>query len=1571
MSARTQKMEQYLDELAQIVDGDRDAIARHADFLADDDEARDLRHEASGVVAKIASSGADYVAPSDLESKLLAALDARGTKSTSDAEASFGTSRKTDPGFSLDPVGAAVVGASKRADAHASTEALPLVVPPTMSGEMPVVPATRTGLPSMTEAEITALSLAAEASAKAAERAARASEQPVKASEEPARASETVVSDNVVSLDAARAQKSSASSESASSNTSSASSTNSGSGSKMGRVIMLFGGFTAIAAAAAAAVVTIGGSGSLGSLVGSGLLGSAGTGTGTGGETQVVASAEATTARVIEIVRAAGGDPGTGVDVRAAGGTFAQASPDGSVPAGGTIRTDSRTRVRLALSDGSELTLNHGTELSLDAEVPRRFRLASGEVLADIEHLEAGPNASFTTPTGQVEVVGTKFDLAATDELASVRVTRGKVRVSNAGGTVEVDQGEEGVLRASGAPVVSPAIDLARAVAWADLGGDSATAGIVPIEEEAAIPGIGSLRARRPGEREDRERPLAVSSANVRIRISGNIARTEIEQTFQNDGAAELEGIYRFPLPADARIARLALDVNGELEEGAFVSRNRARRIWTGVIRNATPVASRRPTEDFIWVPGPWRDPALLEWQRGGNFELRIYPIPAQGSRRVVLAYTQVVRPQGSERRYVYPLPVSRDGSTRIGELNVDVRINGAQAVRSTGYAVTQNQDTTATTLTYQAHDFVPNGDLVIDYALPGSESEVTYWSYQGQAAAAPPEHSRDRDREVVDAQREVAADQRGYVTFALRPRLPARTEGRTNDYVIVVDSSQSMVGERFTRASRLVTGMLAEMDRRDRFTVLACDYECRSLEGGAAVTNNSGAARFRAPTSDEVRTASEWLGHVEPAGASDLGQTLRLAARVANSGTRDATRDVHVIYVGDGVASVGHRAAGALAEEAELVANREHVSITTVGIGGDADTVALSAIARAGGGHYVPFVPGERTSGTALAVLETTYGVSLEDATFELPHGLSDIAPTELPTIRAGEEVIVSARLDQASVTGDVIVRGTVGGQPFEQRYPVNVQPSTAAGNLFVPAQWASSTIERLELEGRGEDEARIVALSKAYSVMSRHTSLLVLESESMFRAFGIDREEQQQAAWTGEEAAEGVAAAGELGVMGEESLLQGALAAGTLGHGAGLGGLAGSGEGGGGSGSGYGIGGGSGRAGGMRGRSSRVGGASDGDMAELDDRADRAASEPAPEAEASRERRQQQAARRPAETATAAPSPATGSTAMPSRSPTVPRGPGQWMRQVWVRVGDVSSSNEITFREQETARVAEQQLAAMPDSRDRHRVAVRALARAGNVSRALEVADAWIARDRMDPEALAARADLLARSGHRDEALRVLTGIVDLRPDDALLQERLANAFDRAGQSERSCAHRVAMAEIDTTNADRVGSALRCERATGRSSMADVLLRSVRTDTVRTRAERVASQPATALPTRGDLLLDASWAGGDDVDLTLIAPDGSRISWMGGRTNVVANAPMGSGSETLGLRSATAGNYLIEVSRTGTDRRPVTGTIRVRVLDATETIRFTLRGEREIVGRAVVRREQRMETVSGGGGW
>src|SRR5262249_46829569 len=155
-------------------------------------------------------------------------------------------------------------------------------------------------------------------------------------------------------------------------------------------------------------------------------------------------------------------------------------------------------------------------------------------------------------------------------------------------------------------------------------------------------------------------------------------------------------------------------------------------------------------------------------------------------------------------------------------------------------------------------------------------------------------------------------------------------------------------------------------------------------------------------------------------------------------------------------------------------------------------------------------------------------------DATVELPAGLSEVAAaggspgnkttiTTLPTLRAGNEVLIAARL-AGNVAGEVVLRGRVAGEKFEQRYPLKLAVSTAAGNGFVPRLWSTLAIEQLERQGRGDDRARIVALSQGYGVMSRETSLLVLESQAMFDAFGVDRS-QPTAKWTGEEEIDEVA--------------------------------------------------------------------------------------------------------------------------------------------------------------------------------------------------------------------------------------------------------------------------------------------------------------------------------------------------------------------------------------------------------------------------------------------------------------
>jgi hypothetical protein len=1199
----------------------------------------------------------------------------------------------------------------------------------------------------------------------------------------------------------------------------------------------------------------------------------------------------------LAVVSRASADRTGGIDVRAPGGrAFAPLSEGAAIAPGSELRTDARTRVRLDLADGTRLVLDRNTTLRLDTVGPRVASLLTGALVADVAHLESAPSAKIALPTGAVTVLGTRFLLTASDERSTVRVTRGNVRVEGQSGTAaEVKTGMEGVLARNAAPLVSPAIDLASSVSWSELGSRNAQP-----EADVPVQGLGELRARRPGQTDERDHAVSLVAHRVKVRIVGNLARTEIEEVFRNETGNELEGIYRFPLPPEAQIERLALDVNGVMEQGAFVDKQRAAAIWRGVLRNAVrPMQQRVESEDLVWVPGPWRDPALLEWQRGGRFELRIFPIPARGQRRVSIAYTQTIAPSaGGARRYVYPLAHDANGSTRVEQFDVDVQVMGHDTnvgVRPRGYALTANVDAPAepgrARLSFSQGAFVPAGDLVVEYAMPDRDAVATAWAFKPSATQPIAPTSAAGVANPVNPQANVAAvhpttpaenASASYVALALRPQLPRWSESRPRDYAIVVDTSRSMVGERITRASRLARAMVAEMDPRDRVTVLACDVTCRTMTGGMQFAG--------APA---VRAVETFLQSEQPQGATDVVAQVRAAARALPG---DNARDQRIVYIGDGAASAGYRSPDRVAREVSEAMPSPRATITTVAIGADADSTLLSAIARAGGGVATPYVPGESVSTAALSVLEATYGVTLRDPSLVLPEGLTEIAPSRIATVRAGSEVIVVARMRGERVQGDAVLRGTVGGEPFETRIPIDVRESTDRGNAFVPRLYAAHRIAELEANGGPAARGEIVQLSQRFRVASRHTSLLVLEGERMYRAFGVERNIAPETDWTGEDAsvatntrpttAPSQRDQGALGALGghlanldpdhnRQAAAQAATAsttsagvgresnngpvgnldemsalarasedqagdglAGTLGGASGAGGLVGAGAG----------------FGSARGRSAggaRSGGEAGGSLGDDDVAApDEAAREQRAEAPigvgaggganagpvaATRRARAAPAAVAPVSDSVRALRLSTGSTsnAAPSMTsqlmgergmpgdramPEDMRG-GRWMRRIWVREASVVDAPSVDFSRITTARTA---LALEPDSRAKHRDFYKVLSLAGQFAEADEVARRWTTRDALDPDALVRLAEVAARRGERDLSMRILGGIADVRANDKAQLQRLVAMFDRAGDTERACSMRISLAEAFSTDVELVAGAVVCERALNRSAAA-----------------------------------------------------------------------------------------------------------------------------------------------------
>ncbi|MBN1773541.1 MAG: FecR domain-containing protein [Deltaproteobacteria bacterium] len=1126
---------------------------------------------------------------------------------------------------------------------------------------------------------------------------------------------------------------------------------------------------------------------------------------------------------------------GAGVEVRGPRGTTTAAGGTDPVALepGTTLVTDPRAMALVTLADGSTVTLDRGTSLAFDDRDENLLRVAAGQLLADVIPRRADrPKLRLELPTGSVQVLGTRFQVRAADDEARVDVARGTVEVrGKAGDPVRAGAGMEAIVPLEGAPTVAPIRDLSEVLAWAD-----------EFDPEDRAPrGLGSLTANPPG-RPEKQRTLTLEKHDVRVRIQGPVARTEVEEVFKNDTNQQLEGVYRFPLPPGASIARLALEVDGKLEEGAFVESERATRIWRGVIRQATPQPSRRPREEYIWVPGPWRDPALLQWQKGNQFELKIFPIEAHSSRRVIIAYTEVLRPVGTHRRYVYPLPFDEGGSTKAARFDFEARLGGADPagkVRSLGYEIEVAAKDGQPEVTFSKDDFSPTGDLVLDYALPDKGAGLSAVAYRppadGEEDNGDDEAGEGRHHGATETATAAAASGDGYVLLSIRPDLPIEGDPKPRDLLLVVDASYSAFGERFAWQTKLVRSLVEQMDERDRFQVLACDLGCRALWSS-----------FQEPSAAQAEEAARRLGQLEPGQATDLGAAFEAAARELRRRGSSTGREARVVYVGDGVASAGELDAGRLVDEALAALGDASVRVTTVGAGAEADELVLTELARRGEGSYLPFTAGRSVRSLALATLSAQYGAALEDARLSLPAGFSDPQPRHLPAVRAGEELLVVARMEP-HVAGEITLKGTLGGADYEQRYTVDLETTSAKGNAFVPRVWAEAQIAELTLRDAAEHKDRIVELSRDHHVLSRFTSLLVLESEAMYRAFDIERPEAVAGDWTGEDAIETQDFDGSVDHLG----------------------LLGSAGGG------------------------------------------RAAAGPPPASRASA------AEEAPAmDSILLADGFEDGERARRARS-LGPSG-GSWMRRTWERRAAIGGAVGARNWDKKQVEELQAKYEEQPESRDRTKALYLALSRAGELDKALELAEQWWAKDRLDPEALERMALSEQSRGHGERALRLLGSMADLTPRDAALQERLALAYAAAGRTAESCAHRRAVAALKPDDADATAAAYQCQAWLGKTERADALVERFGNEMTRARLRsRLETSEPVAADVRGDLRLEATWDTSADLDLVIVHPDGRRSTWMGGVTGTAAKYADDDRRETLGFRRLRTGTYRIELVR------------------------------------------------------
>ncbi len=198
------------------------------------------------------------------------------------------------------------------------------------------------------------------------------------------------------------------------------------------------------------------------------------------------------------------------------------------------------------------------------------------------------------------------------------------------------------------------------------------------------------------------ETPIAVQSVSIRAEIQGRYALTEVELTFRNPNNRILEGELQFPLPEGHSVIGFALDVDGRMRDAVPVDKARGQSIFEEITRTRV-------------------DPGLLEATQGNNYKLRVYPIPAAGTRRVMLRYAGPLAERGGRVAYVLPL----DYAPRVASFSLELRVGAAarapEVVAGALGAVAPVRQDEAYVVRAERSDFAGAGLLQLDFVpAPG-----------------------------------------------------------------------------------------------------------------------------------------------------------------------------------------------------------------------------------------------------------------------------------------------------------------------------------------------------------------------------------------------------------------------------------------------------------------------------------------------------------------------------------------------------------------------------------------------------------------------------------------------------------------------------------------------------------------------------------------------------------------------------------------------------------------------------------------------------------------------------------
>lgn len=535
---------------------------------------------------------------------------------------------------------------------------------------------------------------------------------------------------------------------------------------------------------------------------------------------------------------------------------------------------------------------------------------------------------------------------------------------------------------------------------------------------------------------------LRLQSADIKVDINDQVAKTYVTQTFINDSDHDVAGTYLFPLPEDTTFSSFSLMIDGKPVEGKILEANEARQQYEEIVRRLV-------------------DPGLLEYADYKTVRARIFPIPAHGTKKVELEYTQLLKAEGGLMKYRFPLKT--EGAGEAEEINVRVKLNskpGLRTIWSPSHTVTTERDGDhIAKVAFLGKDAVPDKDFYLYYSLSDKDLAASLLTH-----------------------RDTGED--GYYLLTLAPPVESK-EVAAKDIVMVADTSGSMQGERMEQNKQALKYLINALGANDRFSIVQFNTDVDSFK-----------SQLMQATPENKKLALAYIDDLEARGGTNIGDAIKTAATMLDTASDVDTRPGYLILMTDGEPTVGETTEKGLLKS---IAAKRDIRIFDFGVGYDVNTKLLNKIAEEhhGSAHYVE--PEESIETSLSNFYQKIKSPTLTDVKIEY-EGITvkDIYPRELKDIFAGSQVLLLGRY-KGDGNATVKLTGMVNGAPKSYTFPVAFAASEA-DHTYLPRLWAMRRIGHLTdvAKDNGDNKEvvdEIISLSKKYGIISQYTSFLVTD--------------------------------------------------------------------------------------------------------------------------------------------------------------------------------------------------------------------------------------------------------------------------------------------------------------------------------------------------------------------------------------------------------------------------------------------------------------------------------------------